>query len=355
MNYSENGCFHPPFSHIYVERALISNQEGLSKRSGRDCFDDQVFQILSHFPNARVIPIEHYKDVFNRSRQNSFLQKQSPALILAQKSQNLIYPGAPVCQSFGNQNFYYTSCMMNCIFDCEYCYLQGMYPSANIVVFLNLQEVFDQVDSLLKAHSSVYLCVSFDTDLMALEQVLGFCRRWCLFAASRPGLTIEIRTKSAAFHTLAQLEPSERVILAWTLSPQQIASRYEHHTASLAARLSSAREALLKGWQVRLCFDPLLLEPDWEAQYRELVETTFAAIPAKLILDASLGSFRVSCDYLKRMRRQRPDSVVLNYPFVADHGVYHYGPASDQLTGFMADLLRHYLPEEKLFIWKGSD
>ena len=27
--------------------------------------------------------------------------------------------GAPVCQSFGNENFYYCSCMMNCIFDCE--------------------------------------------------------------------------------------------------------------------------------------------------------------------------------------------------------------------------------------------
>lgn len=354
MNYSESGCFNPFFSHIYVERALIGGIEEAGS-SGQSRFQEQVSHILSHFPKARVVVIEHYKDMFNRSRQNSFLQKQSPALILAQKSQNLIYPGAPVCQDFGNRHFYYTSCMMNCIFDCEYCYLQGMYPSANIVVFLNLQEVFDQVDSLLIEHPSVYLCVSFDTDLMAMEQILGFCRSWCLFAASRPGLTIEIRTKSAAFHTLSGLEPSDRVILAWTLSPQEIVSRYEHHTASLAARLASAREAIDKGWQVRLCFDPLLMEPDWKVQYRELAKATFDAIPADSVLDASLGSFRVSCDYLKRMRRQRPDSIVLNYPFEADHGVYHYGAASEQITDYMADLLKNYLPEEKLFIWKGSD
>lgn len=354
MNYSEKGCFNPFFSHIYIERTLL-DAPGPDSGQDMDCAGGQVSHILSHFPGARIIPIEHYKDILNRSRQNSCLQKQSPALILARKSQNLIYPGAPVCQSFGNQHFFYTSCMMNCIFDCEYCYLQGMYPSANIVVFLNLQEVFDQVDSLLAAHSSVYLCVSFDTDLMALEHVLGFCRRWCVFAASRPGLTIEIRTKSAAFHTLSQLEPSDRVILAWTLSPQRIAEQYEHHTAPLAARLSNAREAIDKGWRVRLCFDPLLLEPDWESQYLELVETAFASIPAASVMDASLGSFRVSCDYLKRMRRQRPDSVVLNYPFEAEHGVYHYGAASERITSFMAGLLKRYLPEEKLFIWKGSD
>lgn len=31
--------------------------------------------------------------------------------------------------------------MMNCIFDCEYCYLKGMYPSGNLVVFVNLEDI----------------------------------------------------------------------------------------------------------------------------------------------------------------------------------------------------------------------
>ena len=36
--------------------------------------------------------------------------------------------------------------MFNCIYDCDYCYLQGMYPSANIVVFVNHEDFFDAVD-----------------------------------------------------------------------------------------------------------------------------------------------------------------------------------------------------------------
>ncbi len=64
---------------------------------------------------------------------------------------------------------------MNCIFDCAYCYLKGMYPSANIVVFVNLEEdIFAEVERVLENHP-LYLCVSYDTDLLALEPLIGFC------------------------------------------------------------------------------------------------------------------------------------------------------------------------------------
>ena len=60
---------------------------------------------------------------------------------------------------------------MNCIFDCEYCYLKGMYPSANIVVFVNLEDIFAEVAQKLENHS-LYLCVSHDTDLLKWNQSL---------------------------------------------------------------------------------------------------------------------------------------------------------------------------------------
>lgn len=55
--------------------------------------------------------------------------------------------------------------MMNCIFDCEYCYLKGMYPSGNLVVFVNLEDIFAELEALL-AQKSIYLCVSYDADLV---------------------------------------------------------------------------------------------------------------------------------------------------------------------------------------------
>ena len=143
-------------SHIYVEKAAMEYP--------------RTNQILSHFKDAKIIEIDHYKDVFCRRGQKYTLQHKSQNLILAVKTGTLVYPGAPVCQSFGSEHFYYASCIMNCIYDCEYCYLKGMYPSGNLVVFVNLEDIFDEVKTLLKKHP-VYLCVSYDTDLGALASV----------------------------------------------------------------------------------------------------------------------------------------------------------------------------------------
>lgn len=58
-----------------------------------------------------------------------------------------------------------------------------MYPSANIVVFVNLEDIFAEVERVLENHP-LYLCVSYDTDLLALEPLIGFVQEWCAFAAN---------------------------------------------------------------------------------------------------------------------------------------------------------------------------
>ena len=313
----------------------------------------ETLRILEKFPRAHVIYIGHYKDIFNRRHQNFNAQKQVPALILARKEGTLVYKGAPVCQSFGHEHFYYTSCMMNCLFDCEYCYLQGMYPSGNVVLFVNLDDTFAQVDALLKQHP-VYLCVSYDTDLMALESIAGFVKRWYDFAAARPSLTIEVRTKSGNFGLFETLEPLENMVFAWTVSPDAIVKQYEHHTASLSIRLDNMRRASRLGFPVRVCIDPMIYTPDFRQLYKELVAQIFAE-PIS-IMDASVGVFRVSNDYMKRMRRLRPECASIHFPFVTENGVYHYGQElSGEMVSFVTECLKEYISEEKIFAWSGEE
>ena len=159
--------------------------------------------------------------MFCRSRQSSVLQHRTQNLIIAKKENNLVYAGAPVCQSFGNEHFYYTSCMMNCVFDCEYCYLKGMYPSGNVVLFVNLDDIFDEVYKLLQKHP-VYLCVSYDTDLLAVENIFGYTKRWVDFAERHTDLKIEIRTKSSCEKFLKEIAPSDNIIFAFTMSPDEL-------------------------------------------------------------------------------------------------------------------------------------
>ena len=277
-------------------------------------------RILEQFPKAIVVEIEHYKDVFCRKGQNYTLQHKSQNLILAAKKGNLIYQGAPVCQSFGNEHFYYTSCMMNCVYDCEYCYLKGMYPSGNLVVFVNLEDYFEKIEEILKQHS-MYLCISYDTDLLAFESVLGYTSEWISFQEKNPNLQVEIRTKSMGLLHFSCLKPVSGIIFAVTLSPQTVIDAYEHGTPSFDMRLSCVAEAQKKGFSVRLCFDPMIYCPDLE--------------------------------YLKKMQKDNPNSAIVQFPYENIGGVCQYSrELSDQMENFLFMRLKEKVNEAQIFLWE---
>ena len=338
-----NSLYQPFFATVYAEKEVWNSTE-------------------KNLPSVTPILIDHYKDIFNRSHQDFAAQKKAPSLILARKTGTLIYKGAPVCQSFGQEHFYYTSCMMNCIYHCDYCYLQGMYPSGHVVVFTNLEDYFTELEVLLKEHP-VYLCISYDTDLLALEQTFSFVSRWLSFAANQPDLTLEIRTKSgnpAIFETLAaryqtNRELQKQIIFAGTLSPENLCQTTEHGAASLALRLKALTAAKQAGFSVRLCFDPMIFHGGWKETYSTLVDYVFSQISAKDLYDASIGVFRISTEYLKNMRKKRPDSAIVQYPYLTEKGVSHYGTLSEEMVQYLRERLMHYLPEEKIFVWNGGE
>lgn len=339
-NYANN-FYNKPFTYIYVEEQALEH--------------DNTKHILGKFPDAHIIPIKHYKDIFNRRNQNPIMQKNAPSLILAVQNETFIYPGAPVCQSFGNEYFYYSSLIMNCIFDCEYCYLQGMYPSGHPVIFVNIEDCFDKLSGLLKEHP-IYLCISFDTDLLAFENITGYVAKWIDYCRTQPDLTIEIRTKSANFKAISDLDIPDNVILAWTLTPDYVINHFEHKTPSLDKRVEAACKAIDKGLNVRLCFDPVLYFPDYQTEYTDFFKYVFDKVNPSRIKDVSFGEFRVSCDYLKKMRRLRPDSLVLQYPYDTGSGVAGYDKKlSEELIIFFKKQLANYISADKIYIWKGAD
>lgn len=336
---------YPPFSHIYIEEALLGGEEAEA--------------ILRKFPKAKCIPIRHYKDLFNRRKQNRALQEKSRKLILAKKEGQRIYPGAPVCQSFSERAFYYASLLMNCPFHCEYCYLQGMYPSANLVLFLNLEDYFSDCQRLIKEKGSLYLCISYDTDLLALEELYPFVERFARFLEEEPDLRIEVRTKAGGeslFRRLLKMQLSEdakkRLIFAFTLSPEKIVSEAEHGTAGLTGRLKAVKMAMEEGFTLRLCFDPMLYHADWESLYTELLETVFREIPMEKLYDVSVGSFRISESYLKSMTKACGASPYTSFPYENTDGYYHYPKELLlKMEGFLEQRLLEKLPKEKIFRW----
>ena len=67
-----------------------------------------------------------------------------------------------------------------------------------------------------------------------------------------------------------------------------------------------------------------------------MLDKVFNEIPASSLCDISIGGFRTSKDFLSKMRKKRENSVILNYPYTLENGVYSYGADENKkLTGFL--------------------
>ena len=337
------------FQHIYVEEAILQSPD--------------VERVLRKFPKAKVIPIRHYKDVFNRKKQGRLAQSRSRKLILAKKEGQRLYDGAVVCQDFSESHFCYTSLLMNCPFHCAYCYLQGMYPSSNLVMFLNLEDYFSDCKKWIAEKGSLYLCISYDSDLLAMEGVYPYVEEFARFLNQENALRIEVRTKAGGeglWRKMQRLPLSsdarKRMIFAFTLSPEEIIEEAEEGTARLSSRIFAIQKALEEGYLVRLCFDPMIYHPRWKELYGDLLQEVFEKIPMEQIHDCSVGSFRISESYLKAMGKALPSSPHTQFPYENTGGYYHYPKERmEEMEGFLYSRLQEKLPKEKIFRWDSQE
>ena len=321
------------FSHIYIEKSILNHPE--TKR------------IMSKLNGRKIITIDNYKDVFNRPRQNFEIQKNSRKLILAEKKNDFFYKGSYLCEDFGEKNFYYSSCIYNCMYDCEYCYLKGLYSTANVVIFVNIEDYLDAI-SKEASEKSMYLCISYDSDLLAFEPITGFVEKWIEFAEKNNNIKIEVRTKSTGFKYIKDVKIPQNMIFAWTVLPQEIIDEYERHTPTLDERIDSINSAIKKGLKIRLSIEPIIKTSDYENIYKNFIDYIFSKIDESGIYDINIGPFRMNTEQLKKIRKLNKMSKIFSYTFTSSRGYETYEDA-DYMRNFVYKCVLNYVPESKVY------
>ncbi len=325
---------------IYIEEALVDHPRARSA--------------LQQYPRAEVIHCSRYTELFNLRAQNFRLQKQKPALILAEKTGRRVLPTPAEYQIGADKNFYFSH-MLNCLYDCRYCFLQGMYQSANYVWFLNYEDFLADIDATIAAADpGEQLCFfsGYDCDSLALERMTGFAEWFLPQFAKRSAAWIELRTKSVQTRYLLEMEqPLDNVIVSYTLSPDRVAREVEHGAPSVAQRIKSIKKLTDHGWQVGLRFDPLFPWPKFEQLYGEFFEQVFESIPAERVHSATLGPMRFPKAMYEKIVKLYPDSKMLaRFPLETINGQATFPPdVESEMTSQAIALLSRHLPSEKIF------
>lgn len=324
------------FSHLYIEKRVLNHP--------------QTVKIIEKFDASHIILIDHYKEVFNRGSQDFAAQSSAKKLILARQEGKFLHEGSQYSDGFEHEQFFYASTLMGCLYDCDYCYLQGLYPSANTVLFVNLEDAFKELSAYLDKDTLV--ATSYDTDTLAIESLTTHTAQWLEYAQGHEYLHLEIRTKSANIKPFSKISPNPRVTLAWTLSPQEIIDRYEHVTPSLDKRLRAAHEAIELGWNVRLCIDPVIYTETFETLYGNLIHDIFKTILPTRLHQLTLGSFRMSQNHLRSLKKLRRSDIAF-YPYDVRKDMATYPQdVENHILDFMVETARHYLPPERIRTWQ---
>ena len=286
----------------------------------------RVKEILARYTDASVVTCDRYTEIFNLKSQDFRLQKKKPSLILARKHSGYIQQAPAGYGVGGNHNFYFST-MLNCLYDCRYCFLQGMYRSANHVVFVNYE---DFSSALLKTAArfqkdeQVWFFSGYDCDSLALEPVLSMADYFIETVSTSQNIWLELRTKSTQIRSLLKRAPLPNIVTAFSFTPATISEQIEHQVPGVEKRLAAMLRLQEQGWSVGLRFDPLIYSHNFREQYQELFNLLFCTLNPDLIHSISIGVFRLPKDFYKQLERLYPDDRFIAQPFNSRNGQVSY-------------------------------
>lgn len=322
---------------IYVESAVRKHPRAVAT--------------IERNPRATVIECDHYGEIFNLRSQNFRLQKKRPALILAEKRGRKVIPTPPDYSIGADRNFYFSH-MLNCLYDCRYCFLQGMYRSAHYVHFLNYEDFETEIDEI-RSEKGGKLCFfsGYDCDSLVFEKMTGFAERFIPFFAERPDSWLELRTKSLATSALERSEPVPNIVTAYTLTPDSIAREIEHGAPSFEHRLNRVRSLTQQGWIVGLRLDPLIPFPGFRKIYTEMIERVFREVDSDKIHSVTLGPMRFPKAMYDRIVKLYPDDPLfaLGGSEMRDGQMSYPEEIEKAMVDHVYESLTSHLPAEKIF------
>jgi len=242
--------------------------------------------------------------------------------------------------------------MMNCLYDCRYCFLQGMYRSAHYVLFVNYEDfstaIADQVQKT--PGEDVYFFSGYDCDSLVFDPVTKFVNFFLPLFRSLPNAWIELRTKSTQIRALLAMDPIDNAIIAFSFSPDEIAKNLEHKTPSVQKRLDAIVKLQQKGWKIGLRFDPLIYHHHYAASYSQLFADVFNVVSLEQLHSVSLGGFRMPDSFFQNIVKLYPEEKLFAGPLEKSGGMVSYRKDLEQkMFATCENCLLDYIPKNIFF------
>jgi spore photoproduct lyase len=249
-------------------------------------------------------------------------------------------------------NYYVVNEATNCPLECSYCILQAYLNNPLLTIYVNLEDMFGQIDALLDSQTDRIWRIGTGelTDSLVLDDITGLSTKLIQRYAGKGNVLLELKTKSANIDNLLKL-PAANFVVSWSVNPAAVIASDEHKTATLAERLQAAKKIQEAGFLTGLHFDPVIYDEHWEDGYCQLIRDLRRYLNPDRIAWISIGSLRFPPALGDTIRERFPASAITYREQIRgiDGKMRYIKPLRLQMYQFIVNRLRQW--SDELFIY----
>lgn len=315
----------------------------------------RTLKILSNFRQIPVTTIRKVEDVFGRVKKPYLQKRETLQLFIGRKEGEVVKP-APDAYGLSGDSHYYFIHAYNCVYECEYCYLQGYFHSPDLVFFVNHEEIGSEMVRLVEGvhpEKTVWFHAGEFSDSLALSHVTDEWPFYFDLFAKLPRGRLELRTKSVNIAAIKELKPQKNIVITYSLSPDIVAQKYDRKTPPIDSRLKVIKTLSSLDYAIGIHFDPIVYFDDFESGYEELIGKVIKSVSAEKIEYISLGVIRFSKQAYREVEKNYPTSELLAADFtkVSNDKIRYPRPLRQRLLDSIKNLcLSAGIPEKKIYL-----
>ena len=244
-----------------------------------------------------------------------------------------------------------------CTLDCAYCILQSYFHPPVLQFFLNHRDMYAELENRFTEPAIQRIGTGEFTDSLIWEAWSEMTRELVAVFARQTRAVLELKTKTTAIKGFEALAHNSKTIMAWSLNTEAIIASQERRTASLTARLKAAAKCAAWGYPVAFHFDPMVIYPGCEDDYRRVVEQIFTYVSPQNIVWISLGAFRFMPDLKPIIASRFPSSKIIYGEFIQglDGKMRYFKPLRIALFSKMVAWIRSYSQDVTVYLCMEDD
>jgi len=323
---------------LYLDEAVEGNP-----------YAEKIFKSLEP---QQTVRFREFNSVFQNRK---YLSKREHTNVIVTQKHGELIKEAPRAYGYGqSERHYYHIHAYNCVYECQYCFLQGYFKSPDLVFFVNHDQILQAIEEKLLAFPKerLWLHSGEFSDSLALSHISGELPLYFDFFRKHTHAFLELRTKSSNLSALRRETPSDNIIVSFSLSGERQAAEFDALAPRVTKRIDALSETLNLGYRGAIHFDPIIFSNDWQEDFENTVKYLRSKINPNKIIYVSLGVVRFSKVVFQAIKSNYPASNLLarHYIIGEDHKVRYVKPFRLAILETAQEILKkHGFSEEQIY------